>query len=89
MSLTVEETKQITEKYGKSGSDTGSSKVQIALLTERLGRLNEHFKTHKHDNHSRRGLLLMVGQRKRMLRYLHSRDAEGYRSLIADLGIRK
>ena len=76
-------------KYKKHGNDTGSTRVQIALLTERINRLNDHhFRTHSKDHHSRRGLLKMVGQRKRLLTYLRRTDVEGYRQLIQELGIR-
>jgi len=76
-------------KYQKNGNDTGSTRVQIALLTERINHLNDlHFRTHPKDHHSRRGLLKMVGQRKRLLTYLRRTDVEGYRQLIQELGIR-
>lgn len=70
-------------------TDTGSPEVQVAILTERINTLTEHLKIHKHDNHSRRGLLMMVGKRRRLLDYLASKDIERYRTLIAKLGIRK
>ena len=70
-------------------TDTGSPEVQVAILTERINTLTEHLKVHKHDNHSRRGLLMMVGKRRRLLDYLASKDIERYRALIAKLGIRK
>lgn len=70
-------------------TDTGSPEVQVAILTERINQLTEHLKIHKHDNHSRRGLLKMVGERRRLLDYLMSKDIERYRTLIAKLGIRK
>ena len=76
------------EKYKKHDNDSGSPEVQIALLTQRIAHLTEHFKVHKKDHHSRRGLLKMVGQRKRLLNYLKSKDSEGYRALIKELGIR-
>lgn len=79
---------EITEKYGKQKGDTGSAEVQIALLTERIKHLTEHFKSHKKDNHSRLGLLKMVGQRKRLLAYLMRKDIEKYRWLKKELGIR-
>jgi small subunit ribosomal protein S15 len=69
-------------------TDTGSTKVQVALLTQRINSLTDHFKTHAKDHHSRRGLLKMVGTRRRLLNYLKSRDLEGYRALIAELGLR-
>ncbi|MDR2505090.1 MAG: 30S ribosomal protein S15 [Oscillospiraceae bacterium] len=79
----------IIEKFGRHEGDTGSAEVQIALLTDRINHLNEHLKTHKKDHHSRRGLLLMVGQRRRMLGYLHSTAIDRYRTVIAELGLRK
>ena len=75
-------------KYKKHDTDSGSPEVQIALLTQRIVHLTEHFKVHKKDHHSRRGLLKMVGQRKRLLNYLKSKNIEGYRALIKELGIR-
>ena len=81
--------KEIMEAYGRHEGDTGSPEVQIALLTARINHLNEHLKIHKKDHHSRRGLLLMVGQRRGLLDYLKSTDIEAYRDLIAKLGLRK
>ena len=89
MPLDVETKKKIIAEYGTSEGDTGSPEVQIALLTQRIKDLTEHSRTHKHDHHIRRGLLLLVGQRKRMLRYLESVDIERYRSLIKRLGLRR
>lgn len=80
---------QIIDEFKRHDGDTGSSEVQIALLTERINHLNEHLSTHKKDFHSRRGLLLMVGQRRNMLNYLKSKDIERYRALIAELNLRK
>ena len=80
---------EIIEKYGKHGSDTGSAEVQVALLTERINGLTEHFKAHQKDHHSRRGLLKMVGKRKSLLDYLKKNDADRYSNLIASLGLRK
>ena len=80
---------EIIKEFGKFEGDTGSTEVQIALLTEKINHLTEHLRTHKKDFHSRLGLLKMVGQRKRLLAYLTKTDLEGYRSLIARLGIRK
>lgn len=74
--------------HGKHESDTGSAKVQVALLTERINSLTDHFRTHQKDHHSRQGLLKMVGQRRRLLTYLRRTDLETYRALIADLGLR-
>ena len=80
---------EIIKEFGKFEGDTGSTEVQIALLTEKINHLTEHLRTHKKDFHSRLGLLKMVGQRKRLLAYLAKKDLEGYRNLIARLGIRK
>jgi small subunit ribosomal protein S15 len=89
MSLIKEKKIEIIDGYKKHPTDTGSPEVQIALLTERINTLTEHFKTHKKDHMSRRGLLMMVGQRRRLLEYLKRKNVEGYRELIARLGIRK
>jgi small subunit ribosomal protein S15 len=80
---------QIINEYGRHEGDTGSPEVQIALLTARINHLNEHLKEHKKDHHSRRGLLLMVGQRRGLLDYLKNNDIESYRNLINKLGLRK
>jgi small subunit ribosomal protein S15 len=80
---------QIVDEYGTSATDTGSPEVQVALLTKRIQDLTEHLKTHKHDHHSRRGLLLLVGQRRRLLKYLAAKDIARYRSLIERLGLRR
>jgi len=88
MALTVENRDEIVKKYQLHASDRGSTKVQIALLTARINDLTGHFRAHKKDHHSRRGLLKMVGQRRRLLDYLRRNDLEGYRALIADLGLR-
>jgi small subunit ribosomal protein S15 len=88
MALTKEQKDQVIGKFKKHDGDSGSPEVQIALLTERINTLSAHFKTHKADHHSRRGLLKMVGQRKRLLAYLKRKDLEGYRGLIKELGIR-
>jgi small subunit ribosomal protein S15 len=82
-------TAEIIEEFGKHESDTGSPEVQAALMTERIAYLTEHFRTHKKDHHSRRGLLILVGKRRRLLNYLNRQDVERYRSLIADLGLRR
>lgn len=79
----------IVAKYGKDDTDTGSTRVQIALLTTRILELSEHLQRNKKDHHGRRGLLVMVGKRKRLLSYLEKTDFEGYKSLIADLGLRR
>ncbi len=89
MGLYAEQKKEILGKFGIHPNDTGSPEIQIALLSERIKYLTEHFKTHQKDHHSRRGLLKLVGQRKRMLNYLRKKDAERYRTLIQELGIRK
>jgi small subunit ribosomal protein S15 len=89
MTLTKEAKQGIIEKYGKSGTDTGSTQVQVALLTQRINELTEHLRTHKHDFYSRRGLLKLVGRRRRFLNYLQKHDLEGYRALIKELGIRR
>lgn len=80
---------QTISKFGKTEADTGSTEVQIALLTDRINHLTEHLKLHKKDHHSRRGLLMLVGKRRRFLDYLHDNDIERYRSLIAELGLRR
>jgi small subunit ribosomal protein S15 len=87
--LYAEQKKELLGKFGLHPTDTGSPEIQIALLSERIKYLTEHFKTHQKDHHSRRGLLKLVGQRKRMLSYLRKKDAERYRTLIQELGIRK
>jgi len=89
MALTVEKKNEIVKKFGSSKNDTGKTEVQIALLTERVKYLTDHFKEHSKDNHSRRGLLKLVGQRRRLLDYLSKKDIERYRSLIKELGIRR
>ena len=81
--------KKIIEEYAQTPGDTGSPDVQIALLTKRIAHLTEHLKEHKGDHHSRRGLMLMVGQRRRLLNYVMKNDVEHYRSLIARLGLRR
>jgi len=89
MSLDIGRKKEIIGKYQQHEGDTGSPEVQIALLTERINHLTEHFQVHKKDHHSRRGLLKLVGQRRRLLDYLKAKDIERYRNLIKELGIRK
>ena len=89
MSLDLEVKKQIMTDYATAEGDTGSPEVQIALLTQRIKDLTEHSRQHKHDHHSRRGLLLLVGRRRRLLRYLEATDIERYRSLIKRLGLRR
>jgi len=89
MSLTQEEKREITEQSGKDANDTGATEVQIAQLTRRINQLTEHLREHKHDHHSRRGLLMLVGRRRRFLNYLQKKDLERYRSLIRELGLRR
>lgn len=89
MTLTVERKQEIVERFGKSAEDTGSTEVQVALLTERINGLTEHLREHKKDHHSRRGLLMLVGQRRRLLNYLRRSDLDRYRALIAELGLRR
>jgi small subunit ribosomal protein S15 len=81
--------KQIISEYGAADGDTGSAEVQVALLSKRISDLTEHLKAHKHDHHSRRGLLLLVGKRRRLLNYLHRTDIDRYRSIIERLGLRR
>ncbi len=89
MSLDVATKKQIMTEYATNDGDTGSPEVQVALLSRRISDLTEHLKEHKHDHHSRRGLLLLVGQRRRLLNYLRNHDIERYRKLIERLGLRR
>ena len=89
MPLTQERKLDIIRRFGENEHDTGSTRVQVALLTERINDLTEHLRTHRKDHHSRRGLLKMVGQRRRQLAYLNNVDVERYRSIIAKLGLRK
>lgn len=89
MTLTTERKRELAEQYGKSATDTGNARVQVALLTERINHLTDHLRTHAHDHHSRRGLLMLVGRRRRFLNYLQRRDLDGYRELVKALGLRK
>jgi len=89
LTLTRENKRQIIDRYKMHAKDVGSTEVQVALLTNRINHLNDHFKTHVKDHHSRRGLLRIVGQRKRLLEYLKASDIERYRKLIGELGLRK
>ena len=89
MSLQVAQKAQVVKQYQRAGNDTGSTEVQVALLTERINGLSEHFKSHVKDFHSRRGLLKMVSQRRKLLDYLKRSDADKYRSIIERLGLRK
>lgn len=88
MTLTKEDKQKVIDKYGRGTGDTGSAEVQVALLTERINDLTGHLRTHAKDHHSRRGLLMMVGKRRRLLRYLEKKDLDRYRALVADLGLR-
>ena len=87
--LQKEEKREIINAHAKHEGDTGSPEVQIAILTQRINNLNDHLKTHKKDHHSRRGLLMMVGRRRSLLKYLSNKDIERYRSIISSLGLRK
>jgi small subunit ribosomal protein S15 len=89
LSLTKEAKLEVIEKHGSSVADTGSPQVQIALLTRRIEQLTEHLRSHPKDHYSRRGLLKLVGQRRRFLDYLQRKDIEGYRALIKELGLRR
>ena len=89
MTLTQERKREIVEQFGDDPRDTGNTRVQVALLTQRINDLTGHLRTHKKDHHSRRGLLMLVGRRRRMLDYLRRTDVERYRALIAKLGIRR
>lgn len=89
MTLTKNDKQKIVKKFGKSEADSGATEVQIAVLTERIKYLTEHLKIHKKDHHSRRGLLKLVGQRRRLLRYLTRKDINRYRELIEELGLRR
>jgi small subunit ribosomal protein S15 len=89
MSLTKERKEELSQRFGKADGDTGSPEVQIAMMTERINHLTDHLRTHKKDHHSRRGLLMLVGRRRRLLNYLQRRDLDRYRSLIGELGLRR
>ncbi|HET9836196.1 MAG TPA: 30S ribosomal protein S15 [Rhodanobacteraceae bacterium] len=89
MSLSTEQTSQVIADYRRAPTDTGSPEIQVALLSARIQHLSEHFATHKQDHHSRRGLLKMVNQRRRLLNYLKSSDSERYQALIGRLGLRR
>ncbi len=88
MSITSEKKRELVGKFGRSENDTGSAEVQVALLTERINELTEHLRSHSKDHHSRRGLLMLVGKRRRLLRYLERSDVDRYRELVAELGLR-
>ena len=87
--MDVNEKKEIVKDFGKNNTDTGSTEVQVALLTKKINELSEHFKTHKKDHHSRRGLLGMINNRRKLLKYLKGKNEEGYQELIKKLGLRK
>lgn len=89
MALNVEDTKNIVKKFATSTNDTGSPQVQVALITARVNQLTGHFQTHVKDHHGRRGLLKLVGQRRRLLKYLERKDLPAYKKLIEELGLRK
>ena len=89
MSLTLESKREIVGRFGKNEADTGSTEVQIALLTARINQLTEHLREHSKDHHSRRGLLMLVGKRRRLLNYLQKRDLDRYRALLGELGLRR
>lgn len=87
--MTADRKRELTERFGKNAQDTGSTEVQIAMLTERINHLTDHLRTHRKDHHSRRGLLMLVGKRRRFLNYLQRNDLERYRELIKELGLRR
>lgn len=89
MTLTTEKKAALIDRFGRAEGDTGSTEVQVALLTERINELTEHLRTHEKDHHSRRGLLMMVGRRRRLLHYLERTDVDRYRALVAELGLRR
>ena len=89
MTVTQERKRELVEKFGAGAADTGKPEVQIALMTERINYLTTHLRTHRKDHHSRRGLLMLVGRRRRLLNYLQRNDLERYRSLIRELGLRR
>jgi len=89
MTVTQERKRELVDKFGEGSGDTGRTEVQIALLTERINALTEHLRTHRKDHHSRRGLLMLVGRRRRFLNYLQRTDLERYRSVLRELGLRR
>jgi small subunit ribosomal protein S15 len=89
MTLTKERKQELVDKFGENAGDTGKAEVQIALLTDRINGLTEHLRAHRKDHHSRRGLLMLVGRRRRFLNYLQRSDLERYRALIRELGLRR
>ena len=89
MAITQERKQELISRFGDDASDTGKTEVQVALLTERINDLNEHLREHRKDHHSRRGLLMLVGRRRRLLNYLRDSDLERYRALLRELGLRR
>ena len=89
MTLTSERKQELIDRFGEGSGDTGRTEVQVAMLTERINELTEHLRTHRKDHHSRRGLLMLVGRRRRFLNYLQRTDLERYRTLVGELGLRK
>ncbi len=89
MKVTVEKKKELTVKFGGNENNTGKTEVQVAILTEKINHLSEHLKEHAQDNHSRRGLIMMVNKRRSLLQYLHKKDVERYRAVIKELNIRR
>jgi small subunit ribosomal protein S15 len=89
MTLTADRKAELTRQFGKDDQDTGNTRVQVALLTERINDLTAHLRTHSKDHHSRRGLLMLVGRRRRLLNYMQRSDLQGYRELIRELGLRR
>ncbi|HEY0346444.1 MAG TPA: 30S ribosomal protein S15 [Solirubrobacteraceae bacterium] len=89
MPLTQERKQELISRFGDNDQDTGNTRVQVALLTERINQLTEHLRSNQKDHHSRRGLLMLVGRRRRLLNYFQKHDLEGYRGLIKDLGLRR
>jgi len=89
MSLTQERKQEIVTQFGETPTDTGNTRVQVALLTERINQLTQHLREHRQDHHSRRGLLMLVGRRRRFLDYLRKKDLEAYRALVRELGLRR
>ncbi|HEX2396830.1 MAG TPA: 30S ribosomal protein S15 [Solirubrobacteraceae bacterium] len=89
MTITAQRRRELVSRFGASESDTGTTQVQVALLTDRINDLTEHLRSHVKDHHSRRGLLKMVGHRRRLLRYLQRTDLDGYRTLVRELGLRR
>jgi small subunit ribosomal protein S15 len=89
MTVTQERKRELVERFGSAQGDTGRTEVQVALLTERIAALTEHLRTHRKDHHSRRGLLMLVGKRRRLLSYLQRSDLERYRALVRELGLRR